>query len=103
MVQGALFVDILHPKVVNNEGEGDGAGFVEIQARSILGREVPPSGKDHFELLVGKFTSLLEAIHGSSDFNVDEPVGGNFGGKIVVLDDAGRKIGVGDVHVLEPV
>ena len=102
-VQGVVFVDILDPKVVDNKGEGDGASFVEIQARSILGREVPSSGKDFFELLVGKFTSLFEAVHGPLDFNVDEPVDRHFGSKVVVLDDVRREIGIGDGHVLEPV
>ena len=76
---------------------------MEIQARGILGREVPPSGKDLFELLIGKFSSLLEAIHDPSDFDVDEAIGGNFGGKAVVLADVRRDIGIGDMHVLEPV
>ena len=102
-VQGVVFVDILDPKVADNKDEGDGASFMEIQARRILGREVPSSGKDFFKLLVGKFPSLLEAVHGLSDFNLDETVSGNFGGKVVVLDDVRREIGIGDAHVLEPV
>ena len=102
-VQGVLFVNILDPKFVDNKGKGDGASFVEIQARSILGKEVPSSGKDFFELLVGRFTSLLEALHGLSDLNVDEPVRGHFGSKVVVLDDARQKIGIGNARVLEPV
>ena len=65
-MQGVVFVHLLDPKVVDNKGEGDKVGFVEIQARSILGRTVPSSGKDLFELLVGKFSSLLEAVHGPS-------------------------------------
>ena len=72
--------------------EGDGASLMEIQARHILGREVPFNGKDIFKLLIGKFASLLEAVHGSLDFNVDESVDGNFGGKVVVLDDVRREI-----------
>ena len=56
-----MFVDVVDPKVVKNKDEGDRANSVEIQARSILGREVPSSGQDFLELLVGKFTSLLEA------------------------------------------
>ena len=76
---------------------------MEIQARSILGREIPSSGEDFFKLLVGKFASLLEAVHGLSDCNVNEPVSGYFGSKIVVLDGVGREIGIGDAHVLEPV
>ena len=101
-VQGVLFIDILDPKVVDNKGEGDGASLMEIKARRILGR-VPSRGKDFFELLVGKFTSLLEASRGSLDFNVDEVVGGDFGSKVVVLDDVRREIGKGNVHVLKPV
>ena len=53
--------------------------------------------------MVGKFTSLLEAVHDSSDFNVHEPVSGHFGSKFVVLDDVRQEIGIGDAHVLEPV
>lgn len=63
---------------------------MEIQARPILGMKVPSSGKDLFELRVGKFSSLLEAVHGPSDFNVDETIGGNVGGKVVVLNDLRR-------------
>ena len=96
-MQGISFVGVFDPKVVNNKGEEDWASLMEIQARSILGREVPSSGKDLFKLLVGHFTSLLEAVHG--DCNVDETVGGNFGGKVVVLDDVGRESGIGDTHV----
>ena len=77
--------------------------MVEIQARSILGRAVSSSGKDFFELRVGKFTSLLEAIHGPPAFNVDEPVSGHFGSEVVVLDDVRREIGIWDAHELEPV
>ena len=103
-VQGVLFVDILDPKVVNNKGKGDGEIFLEIQTRSIFGREVlPSSGQDFIQLLVGKFTRLLEALHGSTNFNVDEPVGGNFGSKAVVLADVRQEIGIGDAHVFEPV
>ena len=102
-VQDVLFVDVLDPKVVANKGEGDRASFVKIKARSILGREVPSSGEDFFELLVGKFASLLEATHGLSDFNVDEPASGYFGSKILVLNNVRREIGIGDAHVLKPV
>ena len=48
-VQGVLFVDILDPKVVDNEGEGDGASCMEIQARSILRGKVPFNGKDLYK------------------------------------------------------
>ena len=41
-VQGVLLADVLDSKVVNNKGEGDGASFVEIQARSIMeGKYLP--------------------------------------------------------------
>ena len=65
-MQGVLFLDLFDSKVVDNKGEGDWASFVEMHGRSIVGREVPSCGKDFFELLVGKFTSQLEAIHGTS-------------------------------------
>ena len=76
---------------------------MEIQARSILGREVPSSGQDFLELLAGKFTNLLEAVHGPSDFNIDEPIGGHFGRKVIVLSDVRKEIGIGDMYVIEPV
>ena len=34
-------IDILDPKVVDDEGEGDGTSFMEIQARIILGGKYP--------------------------------------------------------------
>ena len=101
-MQGVLFVDIIDPKAVDTKGEGDGVSCMEIQARSILRKEVPSNGKDFFELLVGKFTSLFETVHDLLDFNVDEILGGDFGSKVVVLDDVSREIGIGDPYVLKP-
>ena len=76
---------------------------MEIQAWCVLGWEVPSSGEDFLELLVGKFASLLEAIHGTSDFNVDEAVGCYLGSEVIVLYDVRREIGIWDAHIFEPV
>ena len=102
-VQGVLFVGILDSKVVKDKSEVDGASLMDIQAKSILGREVPSSGKDFFELMVGKFSSLFEAIHGLMDFNVDKTVGSNFGSQVVVTDDVRGEIRIGDPHEFKPV
>ena len=70
---------------------------------AVKGLIVPYGGQDFFELLVGKFSSLFDVIHGSADFNVDETVGSDFGSKVAVSDDVRREIGIGNVHVLKPV
>ena len=70
-----LFADILYPKIVDNEDEGDGASFVNIQIRVIFRREIFTGGKDIFELLICKLPGQFEAIHYPSDFNVDEAIG----------------------------
>ena len=41
-MQCVLFVDVLDPKVVDNEGEGDGVSFVEIQPGVYLEGKYPP-------------------------------------------------------------
>ena len=77
-VEGVGFVDKFHPKVVNNESERDGSGFVEVESWGVLGRVVVTSGEDFFKLLVGKFAGLFEAVDGLTNFHVDVTVGVNF-------------------------
>ena len=58
------------------------------------------SGKDFFQLLVGKATGLFEAVDGHADFAVDPPVVVNEIAEAVFVDDfVGDGIDV-ETHVL---
>ena len=77
-MQDILFVNILHARIINNKGEGDGTGFMEIQGWSVFRREIAISDKGFLELLVGKFTCLFEFIHGATDFDIDASIASHF-------------------------
>ena len=61
---------ILNAKIVHNENEGDGSGFVDEEARSVFRGEVSCLGKYLFQFFISKHSRLFQTIHGSSDFHL---------------------------------
>ena len=66
-VVGVLFSDVLDAKVVNDEGEKDGLGFVLPQRRGSGYRDETKLGEVSVESVVGNAASLIEAGHAFSD------------------------------------
>ena len=102
-VEGIRFVNIFDSNVVNNEGERDGSGLVDVEAWGVLGRVVVTSGKDLFKLLVGEFAGLFETVDGLINNHVDVTVGANFVLQVVFTDDFLGDVASMNAHVLESV
>ena len=67
VVFDVIFSDVLDTKVVNDEGENDGLGFV-LSHRQVSGyRGENELGKVSFESVVGDAAGLREAGHAFSD------------------------------------
>ena len=63
--------DVLDPKVVDDEGESDRAGFVAPQGRCVLDGFVSVGCEVFFEAFVGDPPGLFEAGHTLAYFHVD--------------------------------
>ena len=69
-----LVTDLFDAKVIDNEGKGDGSGFVAPEPRGEVGWLVAVLGQVLFETLIGDDASLGQTIHDFSNFDVDPSV-----------------------------
>jgi hypothetical protein len=69
-----LVTDVFYAKVIDDEGKGDGSGFVAPEPRGEVGRLVAVLGQVLFEALIGDDASLGQTIHAFSNFDVDPSV-----------------------------
>jgi hypothetical protein len=69
-----LVTDVFYAKVIDDEGKGDGPGFVAPEPRGEVGRLVAVLGQVLFEALIGNDASLGQTIHAFSNFDVDPSV-----------------------------
>ena len=74
---GIVFVDVLDPKVIVDEGEDDVACGVAPQAGSVFHGYVALFGEMLGEALVGDDAGLFESVHALADFDVDPSVAGD--------------------------
>ncbi len=74
-----VLVDVLHAKVVNDEGKADGAPGVGPISWGELALAVPSDVETFFKEFLGDYAGLRKAVHASSDFAkvvpLEEPLG----------------------------
>jgi hypothetical protein len=68
---GMLFANIFDPKVINSEAEHDGTGGVSEHCWGVLQLVIAFVEKDGDQFVIGKATSLGEAVHSTGDFGPD--------------------------------
>ena len=95
-----LLINVFHPKVINNKGEGDGRSVVGPQGRGMLAGGISEFGKVCCELVVGKLAGLLKAWHALPNFNIDPIVASELK-KVVLLLNFWRNEIQGKAHVLK--
>ena len=66
---------IFYTKIVDGESERSSTRFVLPETRSERCRKLAMRSKMFFELLVGKDSGFLEAVHAFLDFNVKKTTG----------------------------
>ena len=79
-------VGVLHAKIVNDEGELDGLGFVLEQTWGMLGGAVAAGCQVFDEIIMGESSSLRKSIHALCYLSIYSVVF-NFGEEVVVFDN----------------
>ena len=98
-VVGVFLVDVIDPKVVNDEVKNDGLGDVLPEHRSSGNRGEPKMGKVSFEPLVGNAAGLFEAGHAFLDLEVNPAIRTECV-EVVLFDYFVRDAGQCKFHVL---
>ena len=98
-VVGVLLADILHPKVVEEEGDSDGLVAVLPERRSSGNRGESKMGKVRFEPVFGNVDGLFEDGHAFSYLEV-KPAVGTECAEVVLVNDFVRDTGHREFHVL---
>ncbi len=86
-VFGVFAANIFDAKVVDNKAEGDRAGGMMEEARSVFGRTVAKGGKMFDKAVVCKDSSLREAVHAFANLDHDIAVVDE-GFEVVLVHDA---------------
>jgi hypothetical protein len=80
-------VDVLHAKIVNNQGEADWAPFVAPESRGYIALSVTCFVESFGEEVLGNDSGLREAIHSLSYFAENVAICIHFVREFVFLDD----------------
>ncbi len=97
-----LLTLVVHSKIVNNKGEGDGTHCVFPEIRGILAFVITVGGKTLPKELVGEDVSLWQSQDSFSHLEVDV-ASNDLLLKVVLGDDPRRDQTDGHLHVLVPV
>ena len=98
-MESMLFADVLGEEVVDDETEGDVARLVTEEAGRVPALVVVVLLEALDEGAIGNETSLLETVHATVDFDVNESVVFDEVPEIVVVHDSSRnEVGV-DSHI----